>query len=84
MQDTLCDGTMKINEYYKEIKKFNKICKESKLPFQHIIFKEKDPQLLMAKLMVTMPDELLEWEDNNIKDEYETKAWNNSFGVWNG
>ena len=80
MQDSLVDGTMKMKKYYKEIKEFNKVCKKEKLPFRHIIFKEHNSHQLCAKLMTIMPEELFEWDDNNIKDQYETIAWNNSFG----
>jgi hypothetical protein len=30
--------------------------------------------------MATMPDELIEFDDNTIKERIETIAWNNSFG----
>ena len=80
MQDSLIDGTLKIKDYKQQIKQFNKLCIASKLPFKHKIFKEKDSFKLSAMLMTLMPEELFEWENNIIKDDYETAEWNNSFG----
>ena len=80
MQDSLVDGTLPVKEYHKKIKSFNTICKDKKLPFRHVVFKENNSHKLMSKLMTTMPDELFEWDDNDIKEQYETIAWNNSFG----
>ena len=77
MQDSVVDGTMKFQEYHKAVKKCNKICKKEKLPFSLKIIKGSS-QELQAKLMTIMPDELIEFEDNNLKSRIETMAWNNA------
>ena len=83
MQDSVVDGTLKINYYKKEITNFNKTCKTEKLPFIHIRFKTNSPHELLNILIQTMPEELFEWEDNEIKEQIETMEWNNSFrGYW--
>ena len=79
MQDSVVDGTLKFMDYHKEVKACNKICKKEKLPFSLKIFKGNTHEL-QTKLMITMPDELIEFEDNAIKDRIETIAWNNNFG----
>ena len=84
MQDSLIDGTLKIKDYKQKIKRFNKICKDSKLPFKHIIFKENNAHKLCAKLMHLMPEDLFEWENNDIKEAYEQNEidnWNQSWGI---
>jgi hypothetical protein len=38
---------------------------------------------LIDKLSTTMPCELFEWDDNELKERAETMAWNASFGEHN-
>ena len=82
MQDALCDGTLQLKEYLNEVKKFNKTCKENKLPFKFKNF-GKDYKKLMDIMMTKTPDELFEWEDNATKDDYETHhQWGGGWNVW--
>jgi proteasome lid subunit RPN8/RPN11 len=70
MQEAFCDGTLPLKDYLKEVKKFNKTCKEEKMPFK---FKDfgKDYQKLLNIMMTLTPGELFEWDNNIVKDEYE-------------
>ena len=70
MQEAFCDGTLQLNDYLKEVKKFNEICKKEKTPFKFKNF-GKDYAKLMDIMMTKTPDELFEWDDNKTKDEYE-------------
>ena len=70
LQDSLVDGTLSHRDYLKEFNKFNKTCKKNKLPFKLKNF-GKDYNNLMNVMMTKTPDELFEWEDNEIKDKYE-------------
>ena len=79
LMDSYMDGTCKLKEWNKKVKKMNKICKDNKLPFSVKVFKLSKHEL-SNQLMTSLPDELVEWEDNNIKDKIETMNWNNSFG----
>ena len=80
MQEAFCDGTLQLNDYLKEVKKFNKTCKEEKMPFKFKNF-GKDYAKLMDIMMTKTPDELFEWDNNQIKDEYENA---HSWGGYNG
>ena len=80
MQDGFMDGSVSHKEWKKKVKRINEICKTKKFPFKVVEFKENKKELLNV-LMTKLPNELIEWEDNQIKDEFETKEWNNSFGI---
>jgi len=79
LQEGYVDGTIKYKDWKEEVVEVNKVCKEKKLPFRMIDWKYGKNQLL-NKLMATMPDKLIEFDDNTIKERIETIAWNNSFG----
>jgi len=80
IQETFCDGTLQLEDYFKEIDTFNGICKKEKLPFKFKNF-GKDYQKLINIMMTKMPHELFEWDDNQIKDEYENA---HGFGGYHG
>ena len=79
MQDSYVSGTIGFKEWKSEVKKINKILEERKYPFKLINW-NLDKLSLLNLLMTKMPNELFEWDDNQIKDRMETIAWNNSFG----
>ena len=68
---------MKLLELFSGTHSIGKVCKEKKLPFRMIDWKYGKNQLL-NKLMATMPDELIEFDDNDTKNRMETIAWNNA------
>tara|TARA_Y100000401_G_scaffold6551_1_gene4483 strand:- start:1406 stop:2329 length:924 start_codon:yes stop_codon:yes gene_type:complete len=78
LQDGFMDGTIKIKQFKNSIKEANKVCKDNKYPFRLIEHNLKSEEL-MSLLMTKLPSELIEFDDNKIKDELETEAWNNSF-----
>jgi len=82
MQEGFIDGTCSFKDWKKGIQKINTVCRKEKLPFKMIDWKYNKNQLL-SKLMTLLPAELFDWEDNRIKDQIETMAWNNSFGGYN-
>ena len=77
LQDGYVDGTLKYKDWKEGVAEVNKVCKEKKLPFRMIDWKYGKNQLL-NKLMATMPDELIEFDDNDTKNRMETIAWNNA------
>tara|TARA_R100000152_G_scaffold20490_1_gene14322 strand:+ start:95 stop:1021 length:927 start_codon:yes stop_codon:yes gene_type:complete len=79
IQDDMVSGVIKLKDYKKSIKDINKNCDKSKLPFKLKVIKG-NTQDIINKLMTLMPNELFEWEDNRLKDKYETIAWSNTFG----
>jgi proteasome lid subunit RPN8/RPN11 len=78
LQDGFMDGTIKLRQFKKSIKEANEVCKSNKYPFRLIEHNLKSGEL-MSLLMTKLPAELIEFDDNKIKDELETEAWNNSF-----
>ena len=84
IQDDMVAGTITLKDYRKEVKKFNKECKDKKMPFKFKQIKGNTHEV-MSKLMTTMPNELFDWDDNRLKDQCETIAWNQQFGGggWN-
>lgn len=79
IQDDMVSGVIKLKDYKKSIKDINKNCDKSKLPFKLKVIKG-NTQDIINKLMTLLPNELFEWEDNRLKDKYETIAWSNTFG----
>jgi proteasome lid subunit RPN8/RPN11 len=84
IQDDMVAGTITLKDYRKEVKKFNKACKDKKMPFSFKQIKGNTHEV-MSKLMTTMPNELFDWDDNRLKDQCETIAWKHQFGGggWN-
>ena len=79
LQDSYMDGTLKLGDWNKEVKEINKVCNKNKLPFKMKVW-NLNKHDLQNKLMVTLPAELFEWEDNLVQERIETIAWNASFG----
>ena len=80
MQDSFMDGTLSHKEWNKEVNKANKTCKKENLPFRLKVYKLKKLEL-QSLIMTTLPNELIDFDDNRIKDELETAEWNKSFGI---
>tara|TARA_R110002012_G_scaffold179021_1_gene344431 strand:+ start:705 stop:1646 length:942 start_codon:yes stop_codon:yes gene_type:complete len=80
MQDSFMDGTLTHKGWKKEVAKINKKCKTLKYPFRLEVHNMNKHEL-QAILMTKMPSELIEFDDNRIKDELETLEWNRSFGM---
>tara|TARA_R110002020_G_scaffold82163_6_gene203435 strand:- start:727 stop:1653 length:927 start_codon:yes stop_codon:yes gene_type:complete len=82
MQDMVVDGSMKIKDYKQKVKAFNKVCKDSKLPFKLKIIDGNKMQIT-NQLMQEMPSDLFEWSDENAKEKAEAQAWNMNYGGYN-
>ena len=70
LQDDFVSGTIKYVDFKKEIITLNKQAKERKLPFKVKTFTEPAGKVLNL-LMTKMPDELIEFDNNKIKNELE-------------
>ena len=70
MQDDYVSGTIKFGEFKKKVADVNKQAKERSVPFRMRTFKETADEVLNL-LMTAMPDELVEFDDNNVKNELE-------------
>ena len=70
MQDDFVSGTLSYPEFKKNVKKLNKEAKDRKLPFRMKNLKETAPELLNL-LITKMPNELVDYDNNNLKNELE-------------
>ena len=82
IQDDMVAGTIKLKGYKQEVKKFNKACKDKKMPFKLKIIKGNQHEI-MSQLMTILPMELFEWEDNAKREICEGGAFN-QYGGWYG
>ena len=80
LQDDFMSNVLTIANYKKEIAKFNKTCRNNKLPFSHVKVQNMKQQELYNLLTTTMPDELFEWKDNNLKTAFENMSYNEYLG----
>ena len=80
LQDDFMSNVLTIANYKKEISKFNKTCRNNKLPFSHVKVQNMKQQELYNLLTTTMPDELFEWKDNNLKTAFENMSYNEYLG----
>ena len=70
MQDDYVSGVIKFGEFKKKVADINKEAKKRNVPFRMKTFKETADEVLNL-LMTAMPDELVEFDDNNVKNELE-------------
>ena len=70
IQDEFVSGTLSYPEFKKNVKKLNKQAKDRKLPFRMKNLKETAPELLNL-LITKMPNELVDYDNNNLKNELE-------------
>ena len=80
LQDDFMSNVLTIANYKKEIAKFNKTCRNNKLPFSHVKVQNMKQQELYNLLTTTLPDELFEWKDNNLKTAFENMSYNEYLG----
>ena len=80
LQDDFMSNVLTIANYKKEIAKFNKTRRNNKLPFSHVKVQNMKQQELYNLLTTTMPDELFEWKDNNLKTAFENMSYNEYLG----
>ena len=82
LQDEFMSNILTIANYKKEVAEFNKTCRDNKLPFTHMKVQNMKQQELMNLLMTTMPDELLEWKDNNVEMTFQNMSFNEGGFGW--
>ena len=82
LQESFLDGTCDMKNYNELVKELNAECKKKKFPFKIQDFKLSKVKL-HEKLMTIFPSELFEWENNIIKEKYESNIFHN-YGGWNG
>ena len=82
LQESFLDGTCDMKNYNEFVKELNAECKKKKFPFKIKDFKLSKVKL-HEKLMTIFPSELFEWENNIIKEKYESNIFHN-YGGWNG
>lgn len=70
IQDEFVSGILSYPDFKKNVKKLNKQAKDRKLPFRMKNLKETAPELL-SLLMTKMPNELVDYDNNNLKNELE-------------
>ena len=70
MQDDYVSGVIKFGEFKKKVANVNREAKKRNVPFRMRTFKETAHEVLNL-LMTAMPDELVEFDDNNVKNELE-------------
>jgi proteasome lid subunit RPN8/RPN11 len=71
VQDSFVSGTINHKEYKNKVNKINKEAKTRKLPFRMKVFKET-AQGLLNILTTKMPNELVDYDNNNLKEELES------------
>ena len=79
--DGLTDGSMSFEDYKRNIKEMNKVCKDNKLPFKikHI---KGNRQTVMNELMTILTGDMFEWKDESKKYQITRNSWNTYGGVW--
>ena len=78
--DGISDGSIKVKEYKKKIKKLSKTCSENKLPFKPILFKGQMHEIL-EQVMSSLAGDAIEWTDITYKESIEdTYNYNKGWG----
>tara|TARA_R100001082_G_scaffold61493_3_gene34321 strand:- start:5921 stop:6841 length:921 start_codon:yes stop_codon:yes gene_type:complete len=78
--DGISDGSIKVKEYKKKIKKLSKTCSENKLPFKPILFKGQMHEIL-EQVMSSLAGDAIEWTDITYKESIEdTHNYNQGWG----
>ncbi len=79
IQDEFVSGTISHKVFKKQSNALNVQCKNQKLPFRMKVFNENKQELLNL-FMCKLPDELIDFDDNNIKNRLEQTSWQNKYG----